>query len=373
MHLRDRHGLGQRDHEGVRKRRVRDTHMRQLVVDEAQRRQSREARRHLFVTDLGAADLAHHARHRPALAVDLTHAGGAKLAAELLLAAGVKHIVLQIAMQERGMRRVDADLEGLQPVASPQPLEGEAVRGGRGKAVEGRQRGQRQVFGAEVGEDHARHLPHRVAALAHALAQRGADRFGGSLQAAAVGRELPAVEGAADAVALVPCETQIGTAVRAVAVEQTPGTCGIAKQHQILPQQAHRLERATGHAWVEPGVELIDQRRRLPIAAQQLAAAGAGADAGDQIVLCGLHLSQQSRGRHGPPQAAANTWSGRGRQRGWRGLLPGIRRHLGPGQIGGPSAAPTQAKVRVTAPALALATPVAGPSLRRICRPTWWP
>ena len=71
VHLRDRHRLRQRDHESGRKHRVRDAHVRAPLVDDAQRRDARQPRRHLFVADLGRRALAHHARHRPALAVDV--------------------------------------------------------------------------------------------------------------------------------------------------------------------------------------------------------------------------------------------------------------------------------------------------------------
>jgi hypothetical protein len=56
------------------------------------------------------------------------------------------------------VRGVDAHLEGLQPVAVPQALEGEAVAGRRGEGVERRQRGRRQAcLGAQPGPHHAGH------------------------------------------------------------------------------------------------------------------------------------------------------------------------------------------------------------------------
>ncbi len=49
------------------------------------------------------------------------------------------------------------------------------------------------------------------------------------------------MERTAQTVGLVTPERQIGTAMRAVAIEQTPAALRIAEQHQILPQHAHRL------------------------------------------------------------------------------------------------------------------------------------
>jgi hypothetical protein len=52
--------------------------------------------------------------------------------------------------------------------------------------------------------------------------------LGRRVGAAAGGVELPAVEGAAQAVALVPAKGQVGAAVRAVAVQQAEAAVGIA-------------------------------------------------------------------------------------------------------------------------------------------------
>jgi hypothetical protein len=187
------------------------------------------------------------------------------------------------------MRRVDAHLEGLQPVAVPHALEGKAVRGRRGKAVERGEGRGRHVFGPEPAEQHAGFFQQRVAALLDALAQGAAGGLAGGVGAAAGGIELPAVERAAQAVALVAAEGQVGAAVRAVAVQQAVAAVGVLEQHKVLPQQAHRLHRAHAHGRVQRGVELIHQRHRLPVAAHQVAAGRAGANAGDQVVLFGFH------------------------------------------------------------------------------------
>ena len=79
---------------------------------------------------------------------------------------------LSTAIERPGVSRVDADLEGLQPVAVPQALEGEGVRAGRGEAVE-RREGRLLAGFAEPAEQDAALLQHRVAALLDALAQPG--------------------------------------------------------------------------------------------------------------------------------------------------------------------------------------------------------
>ena len=43
---------------------------------------------------------------------------------------------MEETMQERGVRRIDADLERLQPVAVDHALEGEGVGGRRDEAIE---------------------------------------------------------------------------------------------------------------------------------------------------------------------------------------------------------------------------------------------
>ena len=102
-------------------------HVRELVRHRAQRRELQAPGLGLE-RDLRLVELPHDPRHRPALAaLELALAGAAELLARGVVADGVQRGVVQEAVQERGMRRVDADLEGLQPVGVPQALEGEGV------------------------------------------------------------------------------------------------------------------------------------------------------------------------------------------------------------------------------------------------------
>ena len=289
--LRDRHRLRQRNHKGAGEDRVGHARVGDLVVDGPQRGEL-QAVRHGRERDVGLVELAHHLGHGQALAIELAQAGAAELAA----VAFFERLVEEEAVQERRMRRVDAHLERLQPVAVPQPFEGKAVRGRRGKTVKRREGRGRHILRAKPAEQHAGLFHQRVAALFDALAQRAARGLGRRVGAAAGGVELPAVEGAAQAVALVAAKREVRPTVRAVAIQQAKAAIGVLEQHKVLPQQAHRLHRAHAHGRVEPGVEFIEQRHRLPVAAHQVAAGRARANAGDQFILFGFHRGLSCKG-----------------------------------------------------------------------------
>src|SRR4051812_35345366 len=90
------------------------------------------------------------------------------------------------------------------------------------------------------------------------------------------------MEGAAQAAMLEPSEGEIGAAMRAVPIDQavTPGL--VAEQHQVFAEQSDGADRAIA-------VELVHQRRRLPVASHQLPAGILGTGAGDQVVLLLAH------------------------------------------------------------------------------------
>jgi hypothetical protein len=79
--------------------------------------------------------LAHHSRHRPALAGHVSRSGAAELLAACIAACLLQIRILQEAMQKRGMRGIHADFKALQPVRMPQAFEGEAVGGGGSEAI----------------------------------------------------------------------------------------------------------------------------------------------------------------------------------------------------------------------------------------------
>ena len=255
-----------------------------------QRRQPQQPLGDALEADLGLAELAHHPRHRPALALDLAGAGGAKLAAVGLVAC--ERLVLEVAVQERRVRRIDADLERLQPVAVPQALEGEAVARRRDEGVECRQRRRRRALGAEPREEHAGALLQRIAALAdravHSVEPIGS--AGVSRQAPST-RELPAVERAAQAVVLAATEREIGAAVRAGRSSRPQRPLPSRNSTRSWPSRRTGLTGRARHARIEARIELVEQRRRLPVAAHQRAAGRSRADARDQFVLLGLHAA----------------------------------------------------------------------------------
>jgi hypothetical protein len=73
------------------------------------------------------------------------------------------------------------------------------------------------------------------------------------------------VEGAAQAAVLQPAEGEVGAAMRAVALDQAVAALLVAKQHQIFAEQFDRLDRARP-------LQLVDQRRRLPVHPHQFPA-----------------------------------------------------------------------------------------------------
>ena len=158
--LRDRHLLAHRDDEAVREKLVGDAHMRPLRVDLAQRDQPQAVFGVLDIDDR-AVVFAQDLRHR--------HVGARRSAAELLAVGRRRILILEEAMQEGGVRRIDADFQRLQPVAIDVALEREGMAVGRDEAVDLR-KGRRFAF-AEISPEDAALLDHRIGALLDALAQ----------------------------------------------------------------------------------------------------------------------------------------------------------------------------------------------------------
>src|ERR1700675_96865 len=95
-------------------------------------------------------------------------------------------------MQERGMRRIDADLERLQPVAIDVALEGEGMATGCHETIDFRKR--RRLALTEIGPQNSALLDHRISALGNVLAKRGILWLGGWFKALARHVEQPAAE-----------------------------------------------------------------------------------------------------------------------------------------------------------------------------------
>ena len=238
----------------MREQLIGDAHMGALIVDLAQRDQPQSVFGVLDIDD-GPVIFAQDFRHR--------HVAAGGRAAELLAVGGCGIFVFEKTMQERSMRGIDADLERLQPVAAEQALEREGMAIRRNKTVDFRK--CRRLAFAEIGPEDSALLNHRVGALRDVLAQHGVPGLGGCFEALARHVEQPAVEGAAQAAILQAAEGKVGAAMRAMALDQAVTSLLIAKQHEILAQQFDRLDRARS-------LQLVDQRRRLPVHPHQFPA-----------------------------------------------------------------------------------------------------
>jgi hypothetical protein len=141
---------------------------------------------------------------------------------------------------------------------------------------------------AHPGEDDAVALDARIGRRAHLLVEARALGLGRLLDALAGGVEQPAVERAPEAAVLEPAEGEVRAAVRAVAVHQAVLALRPPEQHQVLAEQPEATHRALVG-------QLLDECGRLPVAPHQPAGRGAGADAGDQVVLLLAHHGRRFR------------------------------------------------------------------------------
>ena len=180
------------------------------------------------------------------------------------------------------MRRIQADLDRLQPVAIEVAFESKHVTVGGDKTIQRGQRRRRAL--AEKAEHDAAALLYWMRSLSDAAADAALERLAGSVEALPFGIEQPAVEQAAQAAILQTTECKVGTPVRTVAVQQSQASIRTSEQNQVVTQDAHGLYRTNA-------LQLGSQRHRLPIAAQQLPRRRARPDPGQQIVLLPSHHS----------------------------------------------------------------------------------
>ena len=190
---------------------------------------------------------------------------------EHLAVALVRILILEEAVQERGVHRIDADFERLQPVAIDHALEGEGVGRRRDEAVEIRK--CRRLAGAEIGPQDAALLDHRIGFLLEVGAEIAVVGLGRRLQALAVDVEQPAVKCAAQPAVLEPPVGEIGAAMRTMAADQPVAALVVLEGDQVLAEQPHRLDRPVAR-------QFIDQRGRLPVAPHQRAGGSARARCG---------------------------------------------------------------------------------------------
>jgi len=95
------------------------------------------------------------------------------------------------------------------------------------------------------------------------------------------------VEGAAQTAIFQPPECEVGTAMRAMTLDQAETSVLVAKQHQILAEQFDRSHRPRP-------LQLVHQRRRLPVHPHQFPARLFRPRSGDQVVLFLAHHGEVS-------------------------------------------------------------------------------
>src|SRR5437879_13872484 len=90
------------------------------------------------------------------------------------------------------------------------------------------------------------------------------------------------MERAARAATFQTAKGKVGAAMRAMAFDQAVTSLLIAKQHEIFAQQFYRFDRARP-------LQLIDQRRRLPVHPHQSPARVRTSGEGHQVILFLAH------------------------------------------------------------------------------------
>ena len=178
------------------------------------------------------------------------------------------------------MRRIDADLERLKPVALDEPLEGERIGVGRDEAVDFREGGRLAL--TEISPQNPAALHHRIGPLADIPTQGGIGRLGWRFEAVSRDIEQPAMERATQAAVLQPPEGEVRAAMRAIPVQEAEPPLFVAEQYKILPQQPDCSDR--------PRIgELYRQSGGLPVVTHQFSARRLRPDPCDQVVLFLIH------------------------------------------------------------------------------------
>ncbi len=168
------------------------------------------------------------------------------------------------AVQHAEMRAVELAFKTLEPVAVHQGAADDRMRR-RTMELEIEEFG-RGGAAAEIDPHQPAGLARRVVMHRHAGGELGAavGRLGRGVHHLARHVDLPAVEDAAQPVALVARQRQRGAAMRAALVEEADAAVGGAEGDEILSEQAHPARRAVA-------LEAGRAQRRGPELAQHLA------------------------------------------------------------------------------------------------------
>ena len=192
----------------------------------------------------------------------------------------------ELTVQDGRVGRIDAALEGLQPVALLDDLGHAPVGLGHAYVLKIGQRGL-LLGGPHVDPDDVTHLDGGVG-LDLDLVHEGHWLIH-LLYAVAVHVVLPAVVNAAEPRPLVAAEPQRGEPVGAVLVQNTDVAIGVAEGDQVLAKQA-KADRRTVRLR-----QLRVEHRGEPVAPKSLAHGGARADLGYLFVLFPCEHSHSSR------------------------------------------------------------------------------
>jgi len=86
------------------------------------------------------------------------------------------------------------------------------------------------------------------------------------------------MEGAAQAAVCKPSRGKVGAAMWTGPAEEPVASLLVAEDHEVFPEQLHRLERSVA-------AQFVNQSRRLPIMPQYLPGRPVGTNARDAIIL----------------------------------------------------------------------------------------
>ena len=187
-----------------------------------------------------------------------------------------------VAVQKRGMHRVNDGVQHLNPVAVKSHYVGRHHHIRQLKGVVHRKR--RQRFGrAAVRKDQALVLAHRIGAEAFAppdfFGRRRAFGFARNFEYGAVYVKQPAVITTADSPRFAVAEFQRGAPVRAFFMHQPDAPAEVAEQYQFLPQDADQFG---------PLAQFAGDKYRVPVTPQVLAANRARPDFGQLAIRFAL-------------------------------------------------------------------------------------
>ena len=204
--------------------------------------------------------------------------------AVLLQVAYVEHVLLHGRdgpVQKGKVRCVDAAFQRLLVIAFHQALRGVEVLCRQAHEFHLRQR-RDALLRAQVGPDDASGFVDRVCLGANVriAPHRAAGRFTRHVQQLAGDAELPAVVHAAQPAFLVAPEEQLGQAVRAMRVQQADLPAGVPEGDEVLAHQPNPHRRAIRRR------QLLAQKRGLPELPEQATHGSAGADAGEDLIVC---------------------------------------------------------------------------------------